>query len=510
MNLTNHFTNHLPADGQELNHVRLVKNACFSFVNPSPTKNPKMIHLNEDFLKTFDVENEFYQSEDFLKLMTGNDLPKNAKPYAMRYGGHQFGHWAGQLGDGRAINLGEILRNNQPWTVQLKGAGKTPYSRKGDGLAVLRSSIREYLCSEAMHYLGIPTTRVFSLALTGDDVLRDMLYDGNAEDEKGAVVSRVSPSFIRFGSFQLHAAHQEHDLLKQLLDYVIVNHYSHLGKPTKEIYISFTDEIAKKTIDLVVEWERVGFVHGVLNTDNLSILGLTIDYGPYGWVEDYNRDWTPNTSDTSHRYAFGEQINVAFWNIYQLLNALFPVIEDVQPLQKIMDDLPKYYETKRHEMYAKKLGLLAQTCQHLIPPLIQNLENSQMDMTMFFRQLSGFDGDFEKHLPLLISSSYAKNFEPFIANWKAWFEDYQQAINDSNVENRQEIMRLTNPKYIFRNYMAQLAIEAAEKDDFSLINTFFEILKNPYDEQLEHNQWFAKRPDWALHKVGCSMLSCSS
>jgi uncharacterized protein YdiU (UPF0061 family) len=510
MQLINHFTNHLKADNLETNHVRLVKNACFSFVNPTPTKKPKMIHLNEDFLRSFDMEKEDYHSQDFLKLMTGNTLPKDAKPYAMCYGGHQFGHWAGQLGDGRAINLGEILKNNEAWTVQLKGAGKTPYSRKGDGLAVLRSSIREYLCSEAMHYLGIPTTRVFSLALTGDEVLRDMLYDGNANYEKGAIVSRVAPSFLRFGSFQIHAANQETDLLKQLLDYVIINHYQHLGQPSKEVYIAFVDELAKKTIDLVVEWERVGFVHGVLNTDNLSILGLTIDFGPYGWVEDYNRDWTPNTSDSEHRYAFGEQINVAFWNIYQLLNALYPAIEEAEPLQKVMDDLPNYYDQKRKEMFGRKLGLEAELVKPLINPLIGNLENSQLDMTLFFRQLISFDGDFEEYLPLLKSSSYVKNFDPYIANWKTWFEDYQHTKNTSNIDNHLGMMRLANPKYIFRNYMAQLAIEAAEKDDFSLVNTFFILLKNPYDEQPEYEQWFAKRPDWALNKVGCSALSCSS
>lgn len=510
MQLINHFTNHLKADSLEKNHVRLVKNACFSFVNPTPTEKPKMIHLNEDFLKNFEMEKEDYQSQDFLKLMTGNTLPQDAKPYAMRYGGHQFGHWAGQLGDGRAINLGEILKNNEVWTVQLKGAGQTPYSRKGDGLAVLRSSIREYLCSEAMHYLGIPTTRVFSLALTGDEVLRDMLYDGHADYEKGAIVSRVSPSFLRFGSFQIHAANQETDLLKQLLDYAIVNHYQDLGQPSKEVYINFANELAKKTVDLVIEWERVGFVHGVMNTDNLSILGLTIDYGPYGWVEDYNRDWTPNTSDSSHRYAFGEQINVAFWNIYQLLNALYPAIEDAESLQKIMDDLPTYYNQKRNEMFGRKLGLEPELAENLINPLIENLENSQMDMTLFFRQLSYFDGDFEKHLPFLKSSSYANNFEPFITNWKDWFEDFQHAKNTSSIDNRLDMMRLANPKYIFRNYMAQLAIEAAEKEDFSLINTFFNLLKNPYDEQPEYEQWFAKRPDWALNKVGCSALSCSS
>lgn len=510
MKLINHFIKQLPSDVEEVNHVRLVKNACFSLVNPTPTKNPKMIHLNEDFLKMFDMKDKDYHSLDFLKLITGNLLPQSSKPYAMRYGGHQFGHWAGQLGDGRAINLGDFFLDKTPWTVQLKGAGKTPYSRKGDGLAVLRSSIREYLCSEAMYHLGIPTTRVFSLALTGDEVLRDILYDGNAAYEKGAIVSRVAPSFLRFGNFQIHAAHQEIDLLKQLLDYTINHHYTHLGKPSKDVYILFIDELSKKTIDLIIAWERVGFVHGVMNTDNMSILGLTIDYGPYGWLEDFNPDWTPNTSDTAHRYSFGEQINVAFWNIYQLLNALYPLIEDAPALQKIMDELPNYYNKQRAMMFSNKLGVDIEAIDHLLNPLLQILADSQMDMTLFYRQLSFFENDFEKHLPLLISSSYDKNFEPHIAKWQTWFKEYQHAIEKSNIIDRQKLMHKTNPKYIFRNYMAKMAIDAAEKEDYSLINTFFDLLKNPYNEQPEHEQWFSKRPNWAMNKVGCSALSCSS
>ncbi len=219
----------------------------------------------------------------------------------MCYGGHQFGNWAGQLGDGRAINLAEVEHLDQRWTIQLKGAGETPYSRSADGLAVLRSSVREYLCSEAMFHLGVPTTRALSLALSGDEVLRDVLYDGNPAYEKGAIVSRIAPTFLRFGNYEIFSAHQDVKTLKILVDYTIKHFFSHLGKPSKETYLAFFNEVVNLNIDMVVHWQRIGFVHGVMNTDNMSILGLTIDYGPYGWLEGFDFGWTPNTTDSQFK-----------------------------------------------------------------------------------------------------------------------------------------------------------------------------------------------------------------
>ncbi|MBF4986406.1 YdiU family protein, partial [Nonlabens mediterrranea] len=241
-------------------------------------------------------------------------------------------------GDGRAINLFVMVHNDQRWAWQLKGAGPTPYSRNGDGFAVLRSSIREHLCSEAMHHLGVPTTRSLSLSLSGEQVLRDMLYDGHAAHEKGAIVCRVAPSFIRFGNFELAAAQGNTDLLKQLTDYTIKTFYSQITTTGKEAYLQFFKEVTDRTLDMIIHWQRVGFVHGVMNTDNMSILGLTIDYGPYGWLEPYDHGWTPNTTDRQNkRYRYGAQPEIGLWNLLQLANALYELIEDGPALEKILN-----------------------------------------------------------------------------------------------------------------------------------------------------------------------------
>jgi len=308
LNIQDPFIKELPADTILDNTRRQVENACFSYVTPTKTANPELVHVSPEMLSELGITEEEAKTEDFLKVFTGNAILPNTKPYAMCYGGHQFGNWAGQLGDGRAINLTEVTHNNKHWAIQLKGAGATPYSRTADGLAVLRSSVREYLCSEAMYHLGVPTTRALSLSLSGDQVLRDMLYNGNAAYEKGAIVSRIAPSFLRFGSYQILAARQDTKTLKTLVDYTIKHHFSHLGEPSKETYLAFFETVLNDTIKMIIHWQRVGFVHGVMNTDNMSILGLTIDYGPYGWLEGYDANWTPNTTDNQHkRYRFGAQ-----------------------------------------------------------------------------------------------------------------------------------------------------------------------------------------------------------
>ena len=357
LNLKHTFTEQLPSDSIIENTRRQVKEACFSYVKPKKTKVPEIIHISKDMAKILDIPEKELTSESFTNVFTGNEVLPNTTPYAMCYGGHQFGHWAGQLGDGRAINLFEVEHQNKQWTIQLKGAGETPYSRTADGLAVLRSSIREYLCSEAMFHLGVPTTRVLSLALSGDEVLRDVLYDGNSAYEKGAVVSRVSPSFLRFGSYEIFAARQDHNNLKTLVNYTIKHHFSHLGRPSKETYIQFFAEVSKRTLEMIIHWQRVGFVHGVMNTDNMSILGLTIDYGPYGWLEGFDFGWTPNTTDKQHkRYRYGNQPNIGLWNLYQLANALYPLIEETEPLETILEQYKTNFEIKSLEMMRSKIG----------------------------------------------------------------------------------------------------------------------------------------------------------
>ncbi|MFB1021329.1 MAG: YdiU family protein, partial [Vicingaceae bacterium] len=349
------FTSALKIDLEKKNFTRQVNHAHFSLAETKKPENPKWVHISSSFLKDYELEGGDH--EKLLRQLSGAEKFNGFESYAMCYGGHQFGHWAGQLGDGRAINIAELEVNDKNLKFQLKGAGPTPYSRRADGFAVLRSSIREYLCSEAMHHLGVPTTRALSLITTGDIVSRDILYNGNPKDELGAVVCRVSESFIRFGSFEILASRGEKEELKQLVDYTIKHHFSELGEPSKPTYLAFFKEVVSRTKDLIIHWQRVGFVHGVMNTDNLSILGQTIDYGPYGWLENFDPNWTPNTTDLENkRYRFGRQPNVALWNLTQLANALYPLIEDVEPLQEILQEYKKEYTVGFHKMMCQKLG----------------------------------------------------------------------------------------------------------------------------------------------------------
>ena len=512
--LTNFFTDQLPADPNLENTRREVLEAVYSFVRPIKTSNPTLLHVSDEMQHTLEFSNEDIQSKEFLEFVTGNSILENSKPFAMCYAGHQFGNWAGQLGDGRAINLGEIKN----WAVQLKGSGPTPYSRTADGLAVLRSSVREYLCSEAMHHLGVPSTRALSLSLTGDQVLRDVMYNGNPAHEKGAIVSRVAKSFLRFGNFEIFSSRNDLKNLKILTDYTIKSHFSHLGRPSKEVYLQFFQEVTNKTLEMIIHWQRVGFVHGVMNTDNMSILGLTIDYGPYGWLEGFDFEWTPNTTDKQHkRYRYGNQPTIGLWNLYQLANALYPLIEEAAPLEKILEGYKSNFEKKSQDMMRAKLGLTSaeETDIDIIQSLENNLQATETDMTIFFRLLSSFKKEQpEKGVELIQDAFYTPDTikGDVLNNWKQWFANYAKRLEDetTSAEERQQQMNKVNPKYVLRNYMAQLAIDKADKGDTSLLEEIYLLLKEPYSEQPKFEHWFAKRPEWARHKVGCSMLSCSS
>ena len=313
------FTRMLPADPVTENSRRQVFNACYSRVVPVRPVAPQLVAYSPETAALIDLDAAACASPLFTRVFSGDLVLPGMDPHAACYGGHQFGNWAGQLGDGRAINLGETVnRRGEHWTLQLKGAGPTPYSRRADGLAVMRSSLREFLCSEAMHHLGVPTTRALSLILTGERVERDMFYDGRVEEEPGAVVCRVAPSFLRFGNYELFAARGELEVLRRLADFTIRTLFPHLGEPSPAVYGQWFAEVCRTTAELMVHWLRVGFVHGVMNTDNLSILGLTIDYGPYGWLEDYDPYWTPNTTDAAgRRYCYGRQPTIAHWNLAQ-------------------------------------------------------------------------------------------------------------------------------------------------------------------------------------------------
>jgi len=476
--------------------------------------------------QTLGMSADVCQSQEFAEAFVGNRLLDGMDCYAMCYGGHQFGHWAGQLGDGRAINLGEVVNaKSQRWALQLKGAGPTPYSRTADGLAVLRSSLREFLCSEAMFHLGVPTTRALSLVLTGEAVVRDMFYDGNPKIELGAVVCRVAPSFIRFGNYQIFSARGEFDILKQLVDFTIRNEFPHMGKPSPQVYLKWFDEVCRLTAAMVVHWMRVGFVHGVMNTDNMSILGLTIDYGPYGWLEDYDPNWTPNTTDANgRRYCFANQPQIAHWNLAQLASALAPLFENNEALQQVLNCYPAYFEDGRQKMMADKLGFdnyIPDLDNILVEELLEILTLIETDMTIFYRRLAlldiniALDNTTDEKLVLLLSDAYylPKQISPtYINRMGKWLRAYIQRLRKDGKINavRRGQMNLVNPRYVLRNYIAQLAIDKAEQGDFLLVNDLLGLLRQPYSEQIEHEKYATKRPDWARRKKGCSMLSCSS
>ncbi len=530
----NLFARDLPADKEKANHRRQVMGACYSRVLPQKVPRPQLVACAVEVCHELGFDESICKADDFAQVFAGNRILDGMDPYATCYGGHQFGNWAGQLGDGRAINLGEIVNGNgQRWALQLKGAGPTPYSRTADGLAVLRSSVREFLCSEAMYHLGVPTTRALSLVLTGDEVIRDMLYDGHPKAEPGAVVCRVAPSFTRFGHFEIFAARRETEVLRQLMDYTVHVDFPHLlgdgSEPSAETYAQLFDEVCRTTAEMIVHWMRVGFVHGVMNTDNMSILGLTIDYGPYGWLEDYDPDWTPNTTDAGgRRYRFGYQSRIAHWNLLQLANALVPLFEDVAPLQHALEGYASHYDQRWNEMMAQKLGLREfdpATDTELITDLQEVLGLVETDMTIFFRKLATIETTSDA-VEAGISDADGALIEPLIqAYYKpqeldeetkrrtaAWLRSYGERVQRDGTadEERFREMNAVNPKYVLRNYLAQLAIDKAEEGDFSMVNELLELLRRPYDEQPGQEHLAEKRPEWARHRVGCSMLSCSS
>ena len=438
------FTEKLPADSLEGAQRRQVFEACYSWVKPKQTSAPQLLTHSPEVAAFLDLSEEDCRSDLFTQVFSGNALLDDMKPYAMCYGGHQFGNWAGQLGDGRAIVLGDVINNNgERWTLQLKGAGETPYSRSADGLAVLRSSIREFLCSEAMFHLGVPTTRALSLFATGDQVWRDMFYDGNADYEHGAVVCRVAPSFLRFGNFEIFASRNDIKTLKTLLDFTIRTYFPHLIEDdtiNTDTYTHWFAEVCDTTKTMIVHWQRVGFVHGVMNTDNMSILGLTIDYGPYGWLEDYNPDWTPNTTDAAnHRYAFGKQAHIAHWNLMKLAQAIAPLFKDTTPLQDTLNDYAPSYKKAWQAMMQQKSGLNTFD-EALIEHLMHNLEQMETDMTIFFRKLADIQAsdNAEQCLSKVHDAFYPtdKLEDKAASVWTSWFEDYVQHIQKDGLDRK--------------------------------------------------------------------------
>ncbi len=515
----NRFLAELPGDPDTGSRRREVRGALWSRVTPTPVAAPRTLAVSREMADILGLDEAGTASVAFADVFGGNALLPGMDPFASNYGGHQFGHWAGQLGDGRAITLGETVgAGGERWELQLKGAGPTPYSRTADGRAVLRSSIREFLCSEAMHHLGVPTTRALSLVATGEDVVRDMFYDGRPKAEPGAVVCRVAPSFLRFGHFELPASRGEHNLLRQLVEFTIRRDFPHLQGSGETLHADWFHEVCTRTARLMAEWMRVGFVHGVMNTDNLSILGLTIDYGPYGWIDAYDPDWTPNTTDAGgRRYRFGWQPAIARWNLMRLAQALAPLFGDAEPLQSGIDAFGTAYTAAERENTARKLGLAA--CRDDDVALIRDLhalmQAAEIDMTLWFRGLldlsildPGIDAPSPPEDAFYDPGLRATHAEAIAA----WLRRYADRLRDDplTAPARRERMRLANPRFVPRNYLAQQVIDRAEAGDPSGIAELLEVLRRPYDDQPGREAYAARRPDWARNRPGCSMLSCSS
>ncbi|CAD1792754.1 YdiU family protein [Xanthomonas euroxanthea] len=511
----NRLRQQLPGDPEQGPRRREVR-AAWSAVAPTPVAAPRLLAYSADVAQRLGLDAAEIGSARFAEVFAGNAVYPGMQPWAVNYGGHQFGHWAGQLGDGRAISLGEAIGvDGGRYELQLKGAGPTPYSRGADGRAVLRSSIREFLCSEAMHHLGVPTTRALSLVTTGDAVVRDMFYDGRPQREPGAIVCRVAPSFIRFGNFELPGARGDLALLRQWVDFTIARDFPQLEGAGEALYAAWFAQVCERTAVMVAHWMRVGFVHGVMNTDNMSILGLTIDYGPYGWVDDYDPDWTPNTTDAQgRRYRFGTQPQVAYWNLGRLAQALAPLFADQARLQQGLDRFrDTYLACDRHDT-AAKLGL--DNCRdedlHLIDALRALMRNAEMDMTLTFRGLIAFSQENPDPDPLHEAFYDQDKRLAHAVPLQAWLQRYAARLRQDTLspEQRRERMRLANPRYVLRNYLAQQAIDLAEQGDASGVQELLEVMRRPYDDQPGRDAFAARRPDWARDRAGCSMLSCSS
>lgn len=505
----------LPGEAETDHRPRQVQGVCFSRVRPTPVAAPRLLAWSQDCADLLGLAAPDDPAA-VAAVLAGNRLLPGMAPFAACYGGHQFGNWAGQLGDGRAINLGELIApEGGRWELQLKGAGPTPYSRMADGRAVLRSSVREFLCSEAMHHLGVPTTRALSLVTTGENVVRDMFYDGHPRPEPGAIVCRVAPSFLRFGNLELPALRGDHALLERLAEHVLTELYPECDGPRPEAHALWFADVCRRTAVMVAHWMRVGFVHGVMNTDNMSLLGLTIDYGPYGWLEGFEPDWTPNTTDLpGKRYCFGNQPAIAMWNLARLGQALAPLGLSEAGIEAGIDAYRATYESTFPGMLAAKLGLTHLDDDALVSDLFTLLQRVETDMTLFFRNLAqvslAADAPAASRLEPLADAYYSA--APPAAEVLGWLDRYAAALAAQGVseEQRKARMNRANPRFVLRNYLAQQAIDAAEEGDTAPIARLLDVLRRPYDEQSEHADLAERRPEWARHKAGCSILSCSS
>lgn len=468
---------------------------------PTPLNAPYLIDVNRPLAYSLGFSDAQLESSEFVDVFSGKALAQTSQPLAAVYSGHQFGVWAGQLGDGRAILLGDLPLANgageyeKHVELQLKGSGVTPYSRMGDGRAVQRSSIREFLCSEAMAGLQIPTSRALSLIGSDDYVMRE-------QPEKTAVVTRVAESFIRFGSFEHWYYNNQPEQLKQLADYVISHYYAEL-LAAKNPYSALLEEVIKRTASLMAHWQAVGFMHGVMNTDNMSILGITLDYGPFGFMDAFDPQHICNHTDVNGRYAYFMQPRIGLWNCQALAQALYPLIDNLEEVQSHLAGFQAHFESTYQALFRKKLGLerIDENDPALIAEFLKLMAENHVDFTICFRGLS--------EITKLNEKNDAAIRDLFI-DLKAidrWLERYRMRLQSESRDDasRKLQMNASNPKYILRNYLAQIAIQKAQQQDFSEIHRLHQILRNPFDDQEEYNAYAEPPPDWAKKlEVSCS------
>jgi len=467
----------------------------YTELQPTPLPDPYLVGLNRKLAAELGFSDELLATPAAVEAFTGNLPLAGSRPLASVYSGHQFGVWAGQLGDGRAILLGEAGTAVGPQEFQLKGSGRTPYSRMGDGRAVLRSSIREFLGSEAMQGLGIPTTR--ALMVTGSDapVRRE-------EIETAAVVTRVAPSFIRFGHFEHFAAREQYDELRRLADYVIDRFYPECRESAKfsgNAYAAFLEQVSERTAAMVAQWQAVGFCHGVMNTDNMSILGLTIDYGPFQFLDAFDPGHICNHSDEQGRYAYNKQPNVAYWNLFCLGQALLPLISEQELALAALESYKSVFPRELEARMRAKLGLIEAEAgdRELLETTLRLLAKDKVDYTIFWRRLSQHVGG--------APSEAVRDLFLDRAAFDDWFLQYSKRLGAAPRDAAAELMLATNPKYVLRNHLGELAIRDARQKDYSAVQDLLTLVQAPFDEHPGHDDKAGFPPDWANQiEISCS------
>ncbi|KAJ8711252.1 hypothetical protein PYW07_008494 [Mythimna separata] len=507
----------LPIDeNPEYNVPMAVKDAVFSKVPTEPLAGKlHLVCASDDALtEILDLDPAVAETEEFINFVAGSYLPEGGLTVSHRYGGYQFGHWADQLGDGRAHILGEYVNSKgESWQPQLKGSGETPYSRFGDGRAVLRSSIREMVASEACYYLGMPTTRAAALVVSDDHkVWRDKTYSGRARQERAAIVMRLARAWYRIGSLEILVKRKEPHTLKTLVDFIIKHHFPEIEKSEGDKYVKWYSEVAHRNLDMVATWQGVGFTHGVLNTDNVSLLGLTIDYGPYGFIDHYYHHYVPNTSDDIGRYAFNRQPEILVWNLNKLAEAMEPILSEQQKqeIKDIQATLEDYVKTKVLKTYLLKLGLkeIKDGDEKFVEDLLEMMQLKMADFTATFRQLAEVRPQELTDKSVLETKWSLKKLSE-APNWDKWAQQYSIRLNKENLSEDERIAQMikVNPVYVPRNWILEEAIKDAENNDFEKVRHLMKIFKNPYevDEEAEKRGYSAQPPSWSYGlKLSCS------